>query len=178
MRKKHTYKNILFLVISLLVSLFLSRNQYFINLLLNLGTFGYLGILIAGMLFVSTFTVSLGAVMLSILDSTYPVYLLLPLAGIGAVIGDLTIFRLIKLSLASDLTQLYNNLGGSKISHILHTSHFRWTIPVIGALIIASPLPDEIGIGILGIYNLKTSQFLVLSYILNSLGIAALLYLV
>ena len=116
--------------------------------------------------------------MLSILDSTYPVYLLLPLAGIGAVIGDLTIFRLIKLSLASDLTQLYNNLGGSKISHILHTSHFRWTIPVIGALIIASPLPDEIGIGILGIYNLKTSQFLVLSYILNSLGIAALLYLV
>ena len=42
---------------------------------------------------------------------------------------------------------------------------------VMGAIIIASPFPDEVGISLMGISQLKNWQFLVISFLLNSLGI-------
>jgi uncharacterized membrane protein YdjX (TVP38/TMEM64 family) len=42
---------------------------------------------------------------------------------------------------------------------------------VLGAIIIASPLPDEMGVGLMGISKLKTSQFILLSFVLNAIGI-------
>ncbi|MEK7660290.1 MAG: hypothetical protein AAB343_03750 [Patescibacteria group bacterium] len=41
----------------------------------------------------------------------------------------------------------------------------------MGAIIIASPFPDEVGISLMGISQLKNWQFLVISFLLNSLGI-------
>jgi len=32
-------------------------------------------------------------------------------------------------------------------------------------------LPDELGVGLMGISKLKTYQFIILSYVLNSIGI-------
>ena len=55
--------------------------------------------------------------------------------------------------------------------HLIHTKYFSWTLPVLGAVIIASPLPDEMGVGLMGISKLKTSQFILLSFVLNSIGI-------
>jgi len=46
-----------------------------------------------------------------------------------------------------------------------------WTLPVIGAIIIASPFPDEIGVSLVGISKIKTYQFLLVSFILNAIGI-------
>ena len=44
-------------------------------------------------------------------------------------------------------------------------------LPVIGAIIIASPLPDELGVSLMGMSQMKASRFILLSYILNSIGI-------
>jgi hypothetical protein len=48
---------------------------------------------------------------------------------------------------------------------------FRAVMPFLGALIIASPLPDELGLVFLGISKLKTRYFLPLSFVLNFFGI-------
>lgn len=40
-----------------------------------------------------------------------------------------------------------------------------------GAFIIASPFPDEMRIGLIGASKLKNWQFLILSFLLNSIGI-------
>ena len=94
------------------------------------------------------------------------------IAGLGAVIGDLTIFRFIRNEgLTSEISHFFSYFGGDKIFHLLHTKYFSWTLPVVGALIIASPLPDEFGVSLMGISKMKTSKFIVLSFILNSLGI-------
>ena len=48
---------------------------------------------------------------------------------------------------------------------------------VIAAIIIASPLPDEIGAAIFGALKVKTKYFLVISYTLNFLGILTVAWL-
>jgi hypothetical protein len=57
------------------------------------------------------------------------------------------------------------------------TPYFGWLAPVVGALVIASPLPDELGITLLGIARLRNWQFVVLSFIFNFAGIFAIVSL-
>ena len=135
--------------------------------LLNLGAWGYMGAFIAGILFVSTFTVATGIVILLVLaEKLSPIEIGL-IAGLGAVIGDLTIFRFIKDGLIEEINPVYRRLGGDHITKILQTQYFSWTLPVIGAIIIASPFPDEIGVSLMGIAKMKTYQFVALSFFLR-----------
>lgn len=169
---RYRYKNLTCLFVSLLISFFLLRNEVFRNFLLHLGNLGYFGAFIAGILFVSTFTVALGSVILLLLvESLSPLEIGL-IAGLGAVVGDTVIFQFIRnKGLADEIKHLFEYFGGDKISHLLHTKYFSWTLPVVGALIIASPLPDELGVGLMGISKMKMAQFLLISFLLNSVGI-------
>ncbi len=167
----HKYKNLILLCISIIIALLLSGYEPFHYFLLHLGNLGYVGAFIAGVLFVSTFTVATGAVILLILAETLSAVEIGIIAGLGAVVGDFTIFRLVKDSLAKEITPIYNHFGGKQITALLHTKYFSWTLPVIGAIIIASPFPDEIGVSLMGIVKMKTYKFLLLSFILNAIGI-------
>lgn len=169
--KSYKYKNLTFFVFSVLLAVFISRFEAFHSFLLQLGDFGYLGAFIAGMLFVSTFTLATGAVILLVLAERLSPIEIGIVAGLGAVVGDLTIFRLIKDNLLDEITPLYNAFGGKHVTSVFHSKYFSWTLPVIGAIIIATPFPDEIGVSLLGISKMKTYQFLLLSFILNAIGI-------
>lgn len=165
------YKNLTILGASIVIAFSLSRYEPFRMFLLGLNETGYIGAFIAGILFVSTFTVGIGAVMLlTFAEQMNPVLLAL-VAGCGGAVGDLTIFRFVKDNLVEEIKPLYEALGGNHLTNVLHTKYFGWTLPVIGAVIIASPLPDEVGISLMGISRMNTLRFLLLSFILNTTGI-------
>jgi uncharacterized membrane protein YdjX (TVP38/TMEM64 family) len=168
---KHHYKNILFVCIGILAALGLSRVEAFHAALLHLGTFGYIGAFLTGMLFVSTFTVPTGMLMLLILAERYTPIEISLIAGVGAVLSDVLIFYFVRDNLAKELEDLYKQFGGSHLTHIFHSKHFRWTLPVVGAIIIATPLPDELGVSLLSISKMKLPQFILTSFCLHSLGI-------
>lgn len=170
--RKYKYKNLTLFFLSLIFAFLLGRYEPFRALLLNLGDFGYIGAFFAGALFVSTFTVSIGAVILFILaESLLPLEIAI-IAGLGGVVGDFTIFRFIKDNLSSELGSLYDHVDGDHhLQKILHSKYFSWTLPVIGAIIIASPFPDELGVSLMGISKMRTYQFLIVSFFLNSIGI-------
>jgi len=44
-------------------------------------------------------------------------------------------------------------------------------LPVTGAVIIASPFPDELGVTLLGLSRVRNIHFLVVTYLLNTIGI-------
>lgn len=157
--------------IGIVVAIALSRIEAFHDILFGLGSLGWVGVLVAGALFVSTFTVATGALMLSIFLEEYPLPLVALLAGAGAVMGDLIIFHLVRDNLLGELKDVYRHFGGRHLTALLHTRYFRWTLPVIGAAIIASPLPDELGVSILGISRMNTARFMLLSFVLNATGI-------
>ena len=154
-----------------MAALVLSGYETFHSFLLNLGDLGYLGAFLAGMLFVSTFTVTTGAIILLILAERLSAIELGIVAGLGAVIGDLIIFKFLKDNLLEEITPIYERLGGNHLTKALHSRYFSWTLPVIGAIIIASPFPDEVGVSLMGISQMKTYKFLLVSFILNAIGI-------
>lgn len=170
--KAFKYKNLTFLIISIAVAYYLSQYEPFHNFLLNLGNYGYIGAFIAGILFVSTFTVATGAVILLVLAEKLSPLEIGLIAGLGAVFGDFVIFKFIKDNLVDEVREIYNRIDGEHhLIRLLHTKYFGWSLPVIGAIIIASPFPDEIGVSLMGISKMKTYQFLIISFVLNAIGI-------
>lgn len=169
---RYHYKNLTYLFISIVITIILFNNANFRFTLLHIGNLGYFGAFIAGMFFVSTFTVSIGMILLLFLaEVLHPIEIGF-IAGLGAVLADLTIFHFIRSKgLTDEIIHFFNYFGGNKVRHLLHSKYFSWTLPVLGAIIIASPLPDEFGIGLMGISKLKTYQFILLSFILNTIGI-------
>jgi hypothetical protein len=169
--RKWRYKYLTFFFISFIFALYLAENEDFHLFLLNLGNWGYIGALFAGILFVSTLTIAAGAVILVILaERLSPIELAL-IAGLGGMIGDFVIFRFVKDGLLSEITPIYNKLGGKYITELLRRKYFNWLLPVIGAIIIVSPFPDEIGVSLMGITKIKSYQFLLLSFVLDVIGV-------
>lgn len=170
--RRYHYKNLTFFGISIIVGLVLLKTPFFREIVFHLGNFGYVGAFFGGILFVSTFTVSIGMTLLLLLaESLHPIEIGL-IAGIGAVVTDLIIFQYIRnKGLINEIKHFFEFFGSDKVKHLIHTKFFSWTLPVLGAIIIASPLPDELGVGLMGISKLKTYQFVLLSFTLNAIGI-------
>lgn len=166
------YKNLTLVFIGLAAALILSRIEFFHQFLLQLGNLGYVGAFIAGILFVNTFTVATGALILLVLAEQLSTTEIGVIAGLGAVVGDLLIFRFIEGNLTSEVERVYNKIDSKHhFIKLLHSRYFHWSLPVIGAVIIASPLPDELGVTLMGISKMKTYKFILVSFLLNSLGI-------
>jgi len=169
--KNFKYKNLTAVFVGILFAIALSRIGPFHDFLTHLGGFGYLGAFLAGILFVWIFTVPTSLlILLTLTEYLSPIEIGL-IGGLGAVVGDLIIFKFVRNRLTEELTEIYDNFGGSYIKRIFHSKYFHWTLPIIGAVIIASPFPDELGVSLMGITKMKTAHFIILSFILNSLGI-------
>jgi len=170
MRKNNLIRDLV-IIISILVAIILERTGVLQDLLTSTRELRFLGSLIAGIFFVSIFTVSPAAVVLfEIAASTSPLEVAF-FGGLGALIGDLFIFRFIMDSLADDLTWLIKKTGQEKLIYFFRRKTFRWLVPFIGALAVASPLPDEIGLAMMGLSKMNTAAFVPLVFILNFLGI-------
>ncbi len=169
---RYHYKNLTYLLISLLMAFFLFKSPGFRSFLFHLGRLGYLGVFLAGFFYTSTFTISFATVLLLLLARYFPPAQLILVAGTGAVLGDFLIFQLIRSKgIVEEINHFFKHFGGDKIHHLIHSKFFSWTLPVVGAIIIASPLPDELGISLMGISKMKNNQFIGVSFLLNYAGI-------
>lgn len=157
--------------LSVIIAVVLAKTGALKEILAGLQGWRFLGSLLAGVFFVSIFTVTPAAVVLveiALSNSAWEVALF---GGIGALIGDLLIFRFIKDSLSEDIKWLIKKTRQEKLMSIFKLKLFRWLVLLIGALIIASPLPDEIGLTMMGLSKMKTVVFIPISFLLNFLGI-------
>lgn len=168
------YKYLSFMGGGIIVAILLGANQDFHNWVISLGTWEYLGAFVAGMLFVSSFTVAASVVVIGILSDNINPLVLGVVGGFGAMIGDLLILRYIKDHLTDELKMLFGKEGTSYVRSVIHSKYISWTLPIIGAFIIASPLPDELGVSLLGLSDISQKKFMLISYVSNFLGILAI----
>ena len=169
--KNWQYKNTTLLILSLVLLFVLSQQPTFKSFVSYIGNFGYIGAFIAGAFFVSIFTVAPSALVLFFIAETLNPFGVAIFAGAGAVIGDYLIFRFLRDRVFNELKPMFLKNGGNILVKLFKTPYFIWLLPLVGAFIIASPFPDEVGIGLLGASKLKSWQFISLSLILNSIGI-------
>lgn len=169
--KKWEYPYLTAVLISIFIAIFLGSSETFKSWLLHLGSLEYIGALIAGSLFVSSFTAAISIVVIAIMTENINPMALALIGGVGAVMGDYLVFKLIRSHLQDELAMLFGKEGTNYVKHVLKSKYISWTLPIIGAFIIASPLPDELGVSLLGMSKMSDAKFILISYISNAIGI-------
>lgn len=124
-----------------------------------------------GMFFTSILTTTPAIVAITELASYVPPWKLALVGGAGAVCGDLMIFRFVRSPLAQYLIRASSNSAVRRFGGAVDKSIFWWIVPALGAVVIASPLPDEIGLLMMGLSHIRMTTFVVLAYVMNSFGI-------
>ncbi|MBI4439487.1 hypothetical protein HY638_00785 [Candidatus Woesearchaeota archaeon] len=164
----------LFLTFVLAYALFFERN--YPPLREALISMGYIGAFMAGVLFVFGFTASIATTILLIIAKDLSIVPAGLLAGLGALVGDIAIFRLIRYSFADEIRGFFRERAVRYIYRNTPAKVKSVFIPVVAGLIIASPLPDEIGVSLLAASkSISLEAFVVASYILNTAGIFVIL---
>jgi len=138
---------------------------------------GYLGIFFAGVFYVYGFTAGIATAAILIIGRTQDIITAGLIAGAGALVGDLIIFRFIRTSFKDEIERLSKEKLIKKIGKLVPKNIRAVMTYIFATLFIALPLPDEIGVSLLATSTKITiKNFLVVSFVLNTAGI--LLFLV
>lgn len=166
----HLRKDILLVSTSIVVSYIFAKFGVD-DVLLSLFSNPFIVSFIAGIFFTSLLTIAPASVVLAGLAMHgHPIEIAL-FGAMGAVVGDMLLFFFVRDSLADDISFLLK----SELKHYhldkLHSKYMRWLLPALGSIIIASPLPDELGIMLLGFSKMKTRNLIAISLVMNFIGV-------
>lgn len=167
--------DILIVTASVYVAVYLVRSGAVEELLKLAGENIFLLSFLAGLFFTSFFTAAPAVAVLASLAGQGNMFLIAAVGGLGSVIGDSLIFFFVRERVSKDAAALMTGPRLKRVIRILKKRRFRRLLPLAGALIIASPFPDEIGLALIGVSNMRRSSFFALSYAMNALGILAVL---
>lgn len=170
--ESHLVKNLFILIATIVVGWRLAESQAFHDILTASRESEIIGSFVGGIFFTSLFTTGPAAVTLGTIARENSLLLVSLLGGAGAVIGDYVLFRFMKSYLTDELFALFGRRPRHRLGWLFRLKIFRWFFMIVGALIIALPLPDEIGLALMGFSRIKTGHLIPLSFALNSLGIA------
>lgn len=164
--------DLLIIAASIGIAVILVKAEVVVEILASTRGWEFFGSFIAGLFFTSVFTTAPAIVALGEIarfDAVMPTAFF---GALGAVIGDLIIFRFVRDRFSEHILELASHRNvGRKIKRIFRLRLFRWISFFIGGLILASPLPDELGIGLLGFSKINMSWFVPLSFFFNFIGI-------
>jgi hypothetical protein len=173
------YPKLMLLLGAIIASYFIFSNPEVSSFISDLGAFNYLGVFIAGLLFSFGFTSPFSAGYFIALN---PEKIILAgiIGGFGAMLMDVLIFKFIRFSFKNEMNRLKKEAISRKIENILNKTLIGklkiYIMYIFAGILIASPLPDEIGVIILaGLTKVKTTIIMILGFILNTLGIIILL---
>jgi hypothetical protein len=170
------YKHTSTAILTIIVFVLLLDTAIVQGLLEQIVDLGYLGMLLTGVLFVSFFTAAPAiALFLAFADSYNPIVISL-IGGFGAMIGDYVILRFAEDKIGRELKPVAKKLKLIGFINTLHKKRYKPITATIGSIIVASPLPDEAGIALLGLSHISTAKLLIVTYLLNSAGIFVLLF--
>ena len=171
--KNNLMRDLGIIILSIIIAVILIKTGALKSLLTSTQELKFIGSFVAGIFFVSVFTAAPSTVVLAEIAQSNSVFWVALFGGIGALVGDLINFRFIKDRLSQDFLHLIKKSKYERLISIFQLKLFGWLIPFVGALIVASPLPDELGLTMMGLSKMKTSLFIPLSFLLNFLGIMA-----
>ena len=165
-------QDVAIIILSIFVAIILIKTEVLVRLLISTKELEMLGSFIAGMFFTSIFTTAPAIVALGEIANANSVFITALFGGMGALVGDLIIFKFIKNRLSEHLMELIGHQSGVKRLRVLFKlKYFRWLTFLAGGFIIASPLPDELGISLLGFSKVRFGVFALFSFVSNFAGI-------
>lgn len=174
MRNKKLLSDILILSVSVIFTVLMDRLDIVLKLE-QVITSEYILAFVAGIFFISFFTVVPSSFILINLSANSSLLDIALIAGLGAMIGDLIIFLFVKERLSNNFFDFLKFKDKGYLEKLKNSRMLKYFLPVLGAAIVASPLPDEIGVALMGASKMKRRYFIPISYLLNAIGIYLLL---
>lgn len=157
--------------VSLSLAWWLVKSGYLNNLVEAALPLRFVAEFLAGIFYTSFLTAPIAVATLLVIAGTNNPILTALLAGVGAAFGDLVIVTLFRRNLSKDVDIISHELHLRWVDNFLKKWKLDFITPLIGAIIIASPLPDELGLLLLGASKLKYYQVAILTFVLNTAGI-------
>ena len=134
---------------------------------------GLLSLFIAGAAYTTSITTPAATAAIFYLGKVFNPILIAAIGAFGALCTDYLIFRLIRKRFGQSAHYFAEKLKlKSKFKKELN-----FFAPILAAFIIASPLPDELGVAGLSATNVKRNMFFIYSYVGNFVGILIISHL-
>jgi len=160
-------KPIMYVIVILLI-IFLYATGILESFILSLHQFEYAGAFVAGLFYSYGMTTPFAIAVLAIMAQNTNPFILALLGALGAVTSDLLLLRA---------------FSGEVGKEIRITKDLSFTIPeskslpgrllfsIIGGFVLMSPLPDELGVILLGISRIEAWKFAIISFIFKYIGV-------
>ncbi len=176
---KHKYKKLIILTITITLAYLIFREPGIYKYINNLSSLSYLGVFIAGMLFVFMFSAPFGIGFFLTLNPA-SLWLAALIGGIGAATADVLILKFFKVSFKDEIDDFENNKIFKKFSHRIKTklrAKVRiYLMYLLAGFIIATPLPDEVGILMLaGLKKINPKLLWIIALVTHTIVIGILL---
>lgn len=173
----HIFQDIGLIALSILIAVILVKTGVLTQLLLTTEKVELIGSFISGAFFTSIFTTAPAMAALGQISLAQGIFATALVGAAGSVIGDLVIFRFVRNRFAEHIEELLQHTHPIRRAHVLFKRRiFRWFTFLVGGLILASPLPDELGIAVLGFSKMRFKYFVALSFAFNFFGILLIGY--
>ncbi|MEM4259405.1 MAG: hypothetical protein QXS38_01410 [Candidatus Pacearchaeota archaeon] len=175
------YPKLSLFLIAIIAAYFLFSNPKVADFVSNLREYGYLGVFIAGIFFTFGFTTPFAVGFFIVLNSSN-IWLAAILGGLGAMLGDLSIFKFVRFSFMDEFKRLENTkimrIASLLVDKTLGHKIKIYLMYAFAGIVIASPLPDEAGVTLLaGLTKIKTYALMIITFVLHTIGIIAFLAL-
>ena len=129
---------------------------------------------IAGVFFTSLLSVVPATVVFLEITQTFDVFLIALFGAAGAVIGDLFLFLFVREAVSEQKTLFLKESQRRRLRKFFRHPFLHWLLPLVGAVVIASPLPDEFGLALMGLSRINIRVFTGISFCMNFIGIVGL----
>lgn len=129
---------------------------------------------IAGGFFTSVFTVAPATVALAAIGGTFSPVLTAFFGAIGAAMVDMLIISFVSKDLTQDIDEFRRRLTFKH--HLIKAFHFgflKWAAFLIGIIFVATPLPDEPGLILIGLSKISPRLLPLVFFVSHFLGILA-----
>jgi hypothetical protein len=171
---KHTPYKAALIIMSIILAIFILRSEFLKTYISGLGEWGIIGALISGMFYAYSFTLAPALASLILIAEDIHPMLASFFAAVGATFGCYLLFAMIRHHLPK--TSLIEKIKDEE-RVILKKLKYHWVLPLFVAIIFASPLPDELGVSLLGLAHVNKYKFMALVFALSFIGFLIVLWL-
>lgn len=171
----YEYKHTTLAVLGLALFVLLVDSALFITVFRTLDSAGYVSGFIAGLFSVSFFTAAPALLLVIELAQHLDPLLLALLMALGSALGDWLILKFFEERIFTELRPLFIKWRLPRLKRRLDRPATRWILVLGGALFISTPLPDEIGLALMGISRYNRVKILIICFALNFAGAYAVI---
>jgi hypothetical protein len=167
-------RDIFWIVFSVVIGLIIVNSDVVTQLLMGTEKNKIIGSFVTGIFFTSIFTIAPAGLALAKIAHETSFLTVILVGALGATIGDFLIFLFIRNSFTKDIQEWASHSSSERLQKLLTYKPTKLFRPLVGAIVFVSPLPDEMGLTLLGLSNVPTLFMLPITFVLNIISVSLL----